>query len=64
VGGISALAVRSGAFEVLIDERAASLDRIHVSAGQRGIDLALSPADLIALTSAKAVRTSSSSGRG
>ena len=56
VGGISALAVRPGAFEVLIDESASSLTAIHVSAGQRGVDVELRPSDLTAVTGAKLVR--------
>jgi Cys-tRNA(Pro)/Cys-tRNA(Cys) deacylase len=55
VGGISALAVRPGTFDVLIDERASSLANIHVSAGQRGLDLELNPSDLAAITSARLV---------
>jgi Cys-tRNA(Pro)/Cys-tRNA(Cys) deacylase len=55
-GGISALAVRPGVFDVLIDERALALAVIHVSAGQRGIDLALRPADLIEVTGARVIR--------
>jgi Cys-tRNA(Pro)/Cys-tRNA(Cys) deacylase len=56
VGGISALGLlRPGGFEVLIDERALSLDTIHVSAGERGTDLALRPADLITATNARSV---------
>jgi Cys-tRNA(Pro)/Cys-tRNA(Cys) deacylase len=57
-GGISALAVRPAVFDVLIDERALALAVIHVSAGQRGIDLALRPADLMEVTGARAVRLS------
>lgn len=52
VGGISALALPDKGFEVLLDETARHLDRIHVSAGQRGIDLELQVDDLVALTSA------------
>jgi Cys-tRNA(Pro)/Cys-tRNA(Cys) deacylase len=55
VGGISALAVRKGAFDVCLDASARGRDRIHVSAGVRGIDLELAVADLIALTGARVV---------
>jgi Cys-tRNA(Pro)/Cys-tRNA(Cys) deacylase len=56
-GGISALALRTPAsFEILIDERARSLDEIHVSAGMRGMELALAVADLVAVTGARSVR--------
>ncbi len=55
VGGISALAVRAGAFDVLLDESASRLDRIHVSAGVRGTDLELAVADFLAVTGARLV---------
>lgn len=50
VGGISALAVRPGAFEVLVDASAVAWPAIHVSAGVRGVDLELAPEDLLAVT--------------
>ncbi len=52
VGGISALAVPEGRFDVLIDEAARSLEMIHVSAGARGVDVELAVADLVRLTKA------------
>ncbi len=55
VGGISALGLRGAAFEVLIDERARGLETIHISAGERGIELALRTADLVALSGARFV---------
>ena len=55
-GGISALALLNKPFDVVIDEAARSLDRIHISAGQRGIDLELRTADLVALTNARFVQ--------
>ena len=59
VGGISALALMNRGFEICIDEPALALDQIHISAGQRGVDLQLSGKDLIALTNAKLVRATS-----
>lgn len=56
VGGISALAVRTGAFEVLVDASARERKRIHFSAGVRGTDLELAVADLVAVTGARFVR--------
>lgn len=53
VGGISALAVRPGAFDVVVDAAAAALERVFVSAGQRGLNLALDPADLVRVTAAR-----------
>jgi Cys-tRNA(Pro)/Cys-tRNA(Cys) deacylase len=55
VGGISALAVRPAAFEVLLDGSALRWGRIHVSAGVRGVDLALAPADFLAATGGRPV---------
>ncbi|MCL4393426.1 MAG: aminoacyl-tRNA deacylase [Chloroflexi bacterium] len=55
VGGISALALLNRGFEVCIDESAAALDQVHVSAGQRGIDLQLAVRDLISVTRARTV---------
>ena len=52
VGGISALAVPAGRFDVLLDEAARSLELIHVSAGARGVDVELAVADLVRLTNA------------
>lgn len=47
VGGISALALTHRRFPVYIDRPAAALDKIFVSAGQRGIDLRLAVTDLV-----------------
>lgn len=57
-GGISALGLKKPIFDILIDERARPLDRIHVSAGVRGIDLELAVDDLVHLTGARFVRAS------
>jgi Cys-tRNA(Pro)/Cys-tRNA(Cys) deacylase len=56
-GGISALGLKKPSFEILIDERARELDEIHVSAGVRGVEIALRTADLVAVTGARYVRT-------
>jgi len=64
VGGISALALldrldrqdRSGkGFAVYLDASATALDRLYVSGGQRGVDLRLRVADLLAVTGATVV---------
>jgi Cys-tRNA(Pro)/Cys-tRNA(Cys) deacylase len=56
VGGISALALkRPAAFEVLIDEAARDLETVHISAGERGIEISLRTADLVALSGARYV---------
>jgi Cys-tRNA(Pro)/Cys-tRNA(Cys) deacylase len=48
VGGISPLGQRR-ALPTVIDRSASALGRIHVSAGRRGLEIALHPADLIRL---------------
>ena len=52
VGGISALAVRDRAFEVILDASARALATVHVSAGVRGMDVELAVEDLVAVTGA------------
>ena len=51
-GGISPLALINKGFQVVIDESALVFDRINISAGQRGLNLAIGPADLAALVAA------------
>lgn len=58
VGGISALAVRPGAFEILVDASAADLEQVHVSAGARGIDLEVALRDLLLVTGGRLVEAS------
>lgn len=53
VGGISALALLNRGFEVYIDEPAMLLDEVVVSAGQRGLNLRLAVADLLAVSGAR-----------
>ena len=45
--------MRSGAFEVLVDEAVRAIERIHISAGIRGVDLEVGVADLLAATEAR-----------
>ncbi|MBC7316605.1 MAG: aminoacyl-tRNA deacylase [Chloroflexi bacterium] len=53
VGGISALALLTKGFRVVVDASALSWERVLVSAGQRGLNLELAPQDLIALVAAQ-----------
>ncbi|MHB9032643.1 MAG: YbaK/EbsC family protein, partial [Anaerolineae bacterium] len=55
VGGISALALLNKGFRIFIDASAAQHDQILVSAGRRGINLEVAPADLIRIVKAKVV---------
>ena len=52
LGGVSPLGQKKRLASV-IDKSAESLPIMHVSAGKRGLEVALSPADLALLTSAK-----------
>lgn len=58
VGGISALALLNRGFRIFLDEQAILLDRIVVSAGERGLNLSLKVNDLIAVTGASVLDVS------
>lgn len=51
VGGISPLGQKKK-HRTFVDDSARALDDVHVSAGRRGLEVALAPADLVALTHA------------
>jgi Cys-tRNA(Pro)/Cys-tRNA(Cys) deacylase len=55
VGGISALALIDRGFDVVLDRAAEAFAEagIYVSGGQRGLNIRIKPADLIALTRAR-----------
>ena len=52
-GGISPLALINKGFQVVIDSSAKNYIEIHVSGGQRGLNIKLSPGDLAKLTNAR-----------
>lgn len=52
-GGISPLALIHKGFQVLVDESVHTHAEIHISGGQRGLNIRLAPADLVRLTGAR-----------
>ncbi|NTU54712.1 MAG: aminoacyl-tRNA deacylase [Anaerolineales bacterium] len=52
-GGISPLALINKGFQVVIDSSAQNFAQIHISGGQRGLNIRLSPTDLAKLTNAR-----------
>ena len=52
-GGISPLALINKGFQVVVDSSAQNYEAIHVSGGQRGLNIKLPVADLIKLTNAR-----------
>ena len=52
-GGISPLALLNKGFVILLDESAQAFDAIHISGGQRGLNIRLRVDDLVKLTNAK-----------
>ncbi len=57
-GGISPLALINKGFQVVIDSSAQSFAEIHVSGGQRGLNIKLPVADLAKLTNARFAKVS------
>ena len=51
VGGISPLGQKKK-HRAFVDDSAQALEEVHVSAGRRGLEVALAPGDLVALTEA------------
>ena len=52
-GGISPLALVNKGFQVVIDSAAQKYSEIHISGGQRGLNIKLPVADLVQLTKAR-----------
>jgi len=55
VGGISPLALLDKRFEVYLDAPGAALDELYINGGQRGVNVLLRVADLLAVTGAKVI---------
>jgi Cys-tRNA(Pro)/Cys-tRNA(Cys) deacylase len=53
VGGISPLALVNRGFLVVIDSAILSHDEVHISGGQRGLNIRLPVQDLVRITRAK-----------
>ena len=52
-GGISPLALINKGFQIVLDSSAQSFSEIHISGGQRGLNIKLPVGDLIKLTNAR-----------
>jgi len=52
-GGISPLALINKGFQVVLDASAQSFTEIHISGGQRGLNIQIAVADLVRLVNAK-----------
>ena len=55
-GGISPLALLNKGFQVLLDASAQQYPQIHISGGQRGLNILLAVNDLIQLTNARVAK--------
>lgn len=64
VGGISPLALLNKRFEVYLDAPGASLDELYINGGQRGVNIKLRVADLLAVTQAHVITASQAPGEG
>ena len=53
VGGISPLALINRGFQVVLDQSAQNHEDIHISGGQRGLNIRLPVKDLVKLTNAR-----------
>ena len=58
-GGISPLALINKGFQVWLDASAEEFDEIHISGGQRGLNIRLPVKDLVSLTNARMASISS-----
>jgi Cys-tRNA(Pro)/Cys-tRNA(Cys) deacylase len=58
-GGISPLALLNKGFQVLVDQTAANFEQIHISGGQRGLNIRIPTQALIDLTHARLAKITS-----
>lgn len=58
VGGISPLALLGRRFEIYLDAPGATLESLYLNGGQRGVNVHLRVADLLAVTSAQVIEAS------
>ncbi len=61
-GGISPLALINKGFQVVVDQTAQNFEQIHISGGQRGLNLRLGVKDLEAITQSRFAPISNVSG--
>jgi Cys-tRNA(Pro)/Cys-tRNA(Cys) deacylase len=52
-GGISPLALINKGFQVIVDQSASTFDSVHISGGQRGLNIHLPVSDLLKLVNAR-----------
>ncbi len=52
-GGISPLALINKGFQVIVDQSASTFDSVHISGGQRGLNIRLPASDLLKLVNAR-----------
>lgn len=52
-GGISPLALINKGFQVIVDQSASTFDSVHISGGQRGLNIRLPGSDLLKLVNAR-----------
>lgn len=62
VGGISPLALLGKRFEVYLDAPGAALEELYINGGQRGVNLKLRVAELLAVTGARVISATQGEG--
>lgn len=62
VGGISPLALLGKRFEVYLDAPGAALEELYINGGQRGVNIRLRVADLLAVTGARVIEATRAPG--